>query len=113
MCNYLLRNVFLENVNTWVGRTTLNGRKRGVACGDKKNYATPANEDIGQTSNWSKLVAAYLPVARLTILDRLVDKSVKGYLSKVRTTGKDASKSETSNCHFYKLPYIGYYSSYT
>ena len=29
------------------------------------------------------------------------------------TTGKDASKCETSNCHFYKLPYIGYYSSYT
>ena len=29
-------------------------------------------EDLGQTSNWSKLVAAYLPVARLTILDCLV-----------------------------------------
>ena len=43
----------------------------------------------------------------------LIDKSIKGYLSKVRTTGKDASKCETSNCHFYKLPYIGYYSSYT
>ena len=43
----------------------------------------------------------------------LIDKSVKGYLSKVRTTGKDASKCETSNCHFYKLPYIGYHSSYT
>ena len=35
------------------------------------------------------------------------------YLSKVTTTGKDASKCEISNCHFYKLPYIGYYSSYT
>ena len=43
----------------------------------------------------------------------LIDKSVKGYLSKVRTTGKDASKCETSNCHFHKLPYIAYYSSYT
>ena len=43
----------------------------------------------------------------------LIDKSVKGYLSKVTTTGKDASKCEISNCHFYKLPYIDYYSSYT
>ena len=43
----------------------------------------------------------------------LIDKSVKGYLSKVTTTGKDASKCEISNCHSYKLPYIGYYSSYT
>ena len=43
----------------------------------------------------------------------LIDKSVTGYLSKVTTTGKDASKCEISNCHFYKLPYIGYYSSYT
>ena len=52
--------------------TTLNGRKRGIALGDKKKYATPTNEDLGQTCTWSKLVAAYLPVARLTILDRLV-----------------------------------------
>ena len=43
----------------------------------------------------------------------LIDKSVKGYLSKVRTSGKDASKCETSNRHFYKLPYIVYYSFYT
>ena len=43
----------------------------------------------------------------------LIDKSVKGYLSKVRTTGKKASKRETSNCHLYKLSYIGCYSSYT
>ena len=42
-----------------------------------------------------------------------IDKSVKGYLSKVRITGKDTSKCETSNRHFYKLPYIGYYSFYT
>ena len=33
----------------------------------------------------------------------LIDKSVKGYLSKVTTTGKDASKCEISNCYFYKL----------
>ena len=42
----------------------------------------------------------------------LIDKSVKVYLSRVRTTEKETSKSDTSNCHFYKLPYIGYYSSY-
>ena len=36
-----------------------------------------------------------------------IDKSVKDYLSKYITTGKDASKCETSNCHIYKLPYIG------
>ena len=67
---------FWNNAKTWVSRTTLNGRKRGIAVGDlQKNYATPTNEaeDLGQTSNWSKLVAAYLPVARLTILDRLVE----------------------------------------
>ena len=40
----------------------------------------------------------------------LIDKSVKGHLSKVTTIGKDASKYEIANCHFYKLPYIGYYS---
>ena len=44
---------------------------------------------------------------------QLIDNSVKGYLSKARTTEKDASKGGTSNCHFYKLPNIGYYSSYT
>ena len=27
---------FLENAKTWVGRTTLNGRKRGIALGDKE-----------------------------------------------------------------------------
>ena len=37
----------------------------------------------------------------------------KGYLSKVRTTGKYASKRKTSNSHFYRLPYIGYSSSFT
>ena len=46
--------------------------KTGKALGDKTNYATPTNEDLGQTSNWPKLVAAYLPAVRLTILDRLV-----------------------------------------
>ena len=64
MCNCLLHNLFLENAKTWDGRTTLNGRKRGIGLGDqKKNYTTPTNEDLGQTSNWSKLVAAYLPVS--------------------------------------------------
>ena len=73
MCKYLLHNFFSENAKAWVGPSRLNARKRGIALGDKKN-ATPtiANEDLRQTSNWSKLVAAYLPVARLTILDRLV-----------------------------------------
>ena len=58
MCNYLLHNA------KW--------SKTGNSLRDKKNYVTPDNENLGQTSNWSKLVAAYLPVARLTILDRLV-----------------------------------------
>ena len=72
MCNYLLHNFFLKNAKN-LGRSNEAKRsKRGRAYGDKKNYATPTNEDLGQTSNWSKLVAAYLPVARLTILDRLV-----------------------------------------
>ena len=52
--------------------------KTGNSLRGQKNYATPANEDFGQTSNWSKLVAAYLPVARLTILDRLVSLSLYG-----------------------------------
>ena len=69
VCNYLLHNLFLENVKTWVGKTTLNGRKWGIAFGDKKKNkkknkkkqnATPTNEDLGQTSNWSKLVAAWV-----------------------------------------------------
>ena len=64
--------LILEHVKTWVGRTTSNGRKWGIALRGQKNYAAPTNEDLGQTSNWSKLVAAYLPVARLTILDHLV-----------------------------------------
>ena len=63
----------MENAKTWVGRTTLNGRKRGIALGDKNKLRhAHKTDDLGQTSNWSKLVAAYLPVARLTILDRLV-----------------------------------------
>ena len=49
----------------------LNGSKTGNSLRGQKNYATPTNKDFGQTSNWSKLVVAYLPVARLTILDRL------------------------------------------
>ena len=74
MCNYLLHNFFLENAKIWVGRTTLNGRKR--------KSPRPQNQDLGQTIKWSNLVAAYLPVARLTILDRLVCfESVKDYIS--------------------------------
>ena len=46
--------------------------KTGNSLRGQKHYTTPTNEDLGQTSNWSKLVAAILPVARLTILDRLV-----------------------------------------
>ena len=41
----------------------------------------------------------------------LIDKSVQGYLRNVTT--KEAPKHDVSNCHFYKLPYIGFYSSYT
>ena len=49
----------------------------GNSLRGQKNYATPTNEDLGQTSNWSKLVAAYLPVARL-VLDRLVPLGLQG-----------------------------------
>ena len=35
----------------------------------------------------------------------IIDKSVKGYLSEVRTTGKDTFKRETSNCHIYNMGY--------
>ena len=61
--------------------------KTGNSLGGQKKNATStiANEDLGQTSNWSKLVAAYLPVARLTIIDRLVivfDKRVRSLLSR-------------------------------
>ena len=73
MCNYPLHNFCFGDAKTWVGRTTQNGRKRGIALGDKINYATPTKENLRQTSNCSKLVPAYLPVARLTILDSLVD----------------------------------------
>ena len=39
----------------------------------------------------------------------LIDKSVKGYLRKVKTTEQDFDTStfDASKCHFYKLPYIG------
>ena len=43
----------------------------------------------------------------------LIDKSVKGYLRKVKTTEQDTSTSDIFNRHFYKLPYIGFYPSYT
>ena len=93
MCNFLLHNFFLENAKTWVGQTTINGRKRGIALGGKKNYATSTNEDLGQTSNWSKLVAVYLPVARLTILDRLVT----CYLPAGRSASSKKSVTEVLN----------------
>ena len=41
----------------------------------------------------------------------LIDKSVQGYLRNVTT--KEVPKHDVSNCHVYKLPYIGFYSSYT
>ena len=41
----------------------------------------------------------------------LIDKSVQGYLRNVTT--KEAPKHDVPNYHFYKLPYIGFYSSYT
>ena len=31
----------------------------------------------------------------------------------IQDTRKEAPKHDVSNCHFYKLPYIGFYSSYT
>ena len=72
MCNYLLHNFFLKNAKD-LGRSNEAKRsKTGKSLWGQKKYATPTNEDLGQTSNWSKLVAAYLPVARPTILDRLV-----------------------------------------
>ena len=36
----------------------------------------------------------------------LIDKSVKSYLSKVTTTGKDTYKCETSNYHSYLISVI-------
>ena len=72
MCNCLLHNFFLKNAKD-LGRSNEAKRsKTGKSLWGQKKYATPTNEDLGQTSNWSKLVAAYLPVARPTILDRLV-----------------------------------------
>ena len=41
----------------------------------------------------------------------LIDKSAQGYLRNVTT--KEAPKHDVSNYHFYKLPYIGFYSTYT
>ena len=74
MCKYLLHNFFWKTQKPGSvkrGQTVENGEQ---PWGTQKKNATPtiANEDLGQTNNWSKLVAAYLPVARLTILDRLV-----------------------------------------
>ena len=75
MCNYLLHNFFFGKRENLGRSNDAKRSKTGIALGDKKSYAMPTNEDLGQTSNWSKLVAAYLPdlpVSRLTILDHLV-----------------------------------------
>ena len=72
MRNYLLHRLFLENAKN-LGRSNEAKRsKTGNSLRGQKKLSTPTNEDLGQTSKCSKLVAAYLPVARLTILDRLV-----------------------------------------
>ena len=75
MCNHLLHNFFFEKREN-LGRSNEAKRSKTVENGEEpmgtKNYATPTNEDVGQPSNWSKLVAADLSVARPTILDRLV-----------------------------------------
>ena len=72
MCSYLLHNFLLKNVKD-LGRSNEAKRsKTGKSLWGQKKNATPTNEDLGQKNNWSKLVAAYLPVARPTILDSLV-----------------------------------------
>ena len=76
MCSYLLHNLFWKTRKPGSVDDSKRSKTGNSLRGEKKNYATPTNEELGQTSNWSKLVAAYLPVARLTILDRLVHISV-------------------------------------
>ena len=76
MCKCLLHNIFGKRIS--LGRSNEAKRsKTGNSLGGQKVTPTIANEDLGQTGNWSKLVAAYLPVARLTILDRLVKSQVQ------------------------------------
>ena len=41
LCVVTIFITFLENAKTWVGRTSLNGRKRGIALGDKKITPRP------------------------------------------------------------------------
>ena len=77
MCNYLLHNFLFGKPKNLGWSNDAKWLKTGNSLRGQKNYATPANKDLGQTSNWSELVAAYLPVARLTILDRLVDYKVQ------------------------------------
>ena len=75
MCKYPTFFVIFFGKRKSLGRSNEAKRsKTGNSPGGQNKNATPtiANEDLRQTSNWSKLVAAYLPVARLTILDRLV-----------------------------------------
>ena len=78
MCKYLLHNFFFKAKSLGRSIEAKRSKTGNSLGGQKKKSATPtiANEDLGQTSNWSKLVAAYLPVARLTILDRLVIKKI-------------------------------------
>ena len=65
MCNYLLHNFFLENAKNLGRSNEAKQSKTGNSLRGQKKYATPSNEDLGQTSNWSKLVVAYLPLADL------------------------------------------------
>ena len=57
MCNYLLHNLFLENAINLGRSNEAKLSKTGNSLRGQKN-ATPTNEDLGQTSNWSKLEAA-------------------------------------------------------
>ena len=58
--------------------------KMGNSLRGQKNTPHPrTNVDLGQTSYWSKLIEAYLPVARLTILDRLVPCILTSYMHQV------------------------------
>ena len=71
MCNYLLHNLFFGKREKPVRSNEAKRSQTGNSLKGTKN-ATPTNDDLGQTSNWSKLETAYLPVARLTIVNRLV-----------------------------------------
>ena len=73
MCNYLLHNFcFGKGENLGRSNDAKRSKKEEPLGKKKKNTPRPQNQDLGQTSKWSNLVAAHLPGARLTILDRLV-----------------------------------------